>query len=136
LCPVKVEAERPTGALWEDVVRMENDTSSLSAPFEEDGNEGCMTNINEPLILCPIPTAAHPVPGAGKRAERWRERSFDKVVSLWDELRAKQRSVVLEGSMWQNCVEDETEAAENPEIDVSRRSDERTVDLEGFILMG
>jgi hypothetical protein len=114
-------------------VRIENDTSWFSATDEE----GYMTNINEPLISCPMPTAAHPVPGAGKRAERCRERSLVSVVLLCDEVRAKQRSVVLEGLRWQNCVEGEgTNDADEPLKIARRSSGDRIVDHEPFMMIG
>jgi hypothetical protein len=83
-----------------------------------------MTNINEPAIWCPIPTAAHPEPWTGKRAEMCRLRSLVSVLLFRDEVRAKQRSVVFDGLRWQNWVA-EADAAETPERGATTRRVER-----------
>jgi hypothetical protein len=73
--PAKLDVERRTGAVCAFVVRIEKATESSV-------DEGYMTNISESFMWEPMPTAAHPVFWSGKRAERWRERSFASVVSL------------------------------------------------------
>lgn len=51
------------------------------------------------------------------------------MLLFWDEVRAKQRSVVFDGSRWQNWVA-EADAAENPERGATTRRAERILSQE------
>jgi hypothetical protein len=51
-----------------------------------------------------------------------RLRSLVSVLLFWDEVRAKQRSVVFDGLRWQNWVA-EADAAENPERGATMRAE-------------
>jgi hypothetical protein len=65
-----------------------------------------------------------------------RLRSLVSVLLFWDEVRAKQRSVVFDGLRWQNWVT-EADAAENPERGATTRRAERIMSQElriAFIL--
>lgn len=62
-----------------------------------------------------------------------RLRSLVSVLLFWDEVRAKQRSVFLDRSRWQNWVA-EADAAENPEKGATTRRAERIMSQELMIV--